>query len=147
MSIAPEQVFTLGNSIALAGWLILILAPRRWRFLNALPRWVLPAVLAVGYTALMLPNMFSTDGGFDTIERVRILFNSDALLTAGWIHYLAFDLFVGGWIADRADEIGMSRLVQAPILLVTFMLGPIGLLLFLLTRQVWNALPNRLQAA
>ena len=46
------------------------------------------------------------------------------------MHYLAFDLFVGLWIAGRADEIGMSRWLQAPILFTTFMFGPAGLLIF-----------------
>jgi hypothetical protein len=50
------------------------------------------------------------------------------------VHYLAFDLFVGGVIAKQADEIGLSRLIQAPILLLTFMFGPFGYLLFILIK-------------
>ena len=49
---------------------------------------------------------------------------------AGWVHYLAFDLFVGLWIAARADAMRLSLVVQAPILTATFMFGPLGLLLF-----------------
>ncbi|MEQ8208002.1 MAG: DUF4281 domain-containing protein, partial [Woeseia sp.] len=62
------------------------------------------------------------------------LFLDDNMLLAGWVHYLAFDLFIGAWIAEKADDIGMSRLVQAPILVATFMFGPIGLALFLCIR-------------
>ena len=56
------------------------------------------------------------------------------MLLAGWIHYLAFDLFIGGWIAIEADKVGLSRIIQAPILVATFMFGPAGLALFLAMR-------------
>jgi len=65
---------------------------------------------------------------------VKILFGKDELLLAGWIHYLAFDLFIGGWIAVQADKLGINRLIQAPILAATFMFGPVGLALFLVMR-------------
>jgi len=61
---------------------------------------------------------------------------ADGGLVAGWIHYLAFDLFVGLWIATEADKAGISRWLQAPILVATFMFGPIGLLLFFATRMI-----------
>jgi hypothetical protein len=56
------------------------------------------------------------------------------MLLAGWVHYLAFDLFIGGWIAVEADKVGLNRLFQAPILVATFMFGPVGLALFLAMR-------------
>jgi hypothetical protein len=59
-----------------------------------------------------------------------MLFTDQRVALAGWIHYLAFDLFVGLWIAARSDELRISRLVQAPVLVVTFMFGPLGFLLF-----------------
>lgn len=61
---------------------------------------------------------------------MRALMGSDATLLAGWIHYLAFDLFVGVWIAERADALGVSRGLQGPILFTTFMFGPVGYLMF-----------------
>jgi len=51
-------------------------------------------------------------------------------LLAGWVHYLAFDLFVGSWISIQADKIGISRLLQAPILVATFLFGPLGFVIF-----------------
>ena len=56
------------------------------------------------------------------------------MLLAGWVHYLAFDLFIGAWIAKKADEIGLSRLLQGPILIATFLFGPVGLVMFLSIR-------------
>ena len=52
-------------------------------------------------------------------------------MLAGWLHYLAFDLLIGIDIARRSDRLGLSRLLQAPLLLTTFMFGPLGYLLML----------------
>ena len=66
---------------------------------------------------------------------MRAIFASDGGLTIGWVHYLAFDLFVGIWVAKDADAKRFSRIWQAPFLLVIFMAGPFGLLLWLIIRE------------
>ncbi len=137
-----ETVFGLANVLAMVMWACLIL----------LPRWpaLLSAVLYLGVGLLCLAYAVGIigilSGGFDpvgpggsadfsTIEGVRAIFASDGGVTIGWIHYLAFDLFVGLWIARDADAKGFSRLVQAPILLATFLAGPLGLFLWLALRE------------
>ena len=70
-----------------------------------------------------------------SIAGLRALFMSDGGIVLGWTHYLAFDLFVGLWIARDADAKGFSRIVQLPILFATLMAGPIGLLLWLIIRE------------
>lgn len=109
---------------------MLIVLPRR-PWLTVLLRFALPAVLAVGYTLLASVYFFRAEGGgFNTLAQVRALLGTEPTLLAGWLHYLAFDLFIGVWIAERADALGLSRLIQAPILILTFLFGPIGYLLF-----------------
>ncbi len=133
----PAAVFSAGSSAALVGWIVLIFLPRRFALLFAIPQYVIPFALGLLYAAMILPRIFSGDGGFGSIEDVRTLFQDDAALTGGWLHYLAFDLFIGAWIARRADEIGLPRLIQAPILVATFMLGPVGLVIFLCIRAFY----------
>jgi hypothetical protein len=89
--------------------------------------------LAAGATPL--------DGGFGSIAEVRTLFMSDPVLVAGWGHYLAFDLLIGTLLADRLDRAGVTRWLQAPVLLLTFMFGPAGWLLGLATEAAarWRA--------
>ncbi len=123
-----ELSFAIAGQAAAVGWLILIVAPRRWALLIAVPRLVLPGALSLGYAVLILVHFADAGGGFGSLAQVKVLMGSDPVLLAGWVHYLAFDLFVGGWIACRSDRLGISRLVQAPILLATFLFGPIGLL-------------------
>ncbi len=103
-----DALFRLVGNFALAGWLALIILPRR-AWLTRLLRFGVVGVLAALYASLM--------------------FASDPVLIAGWVHYLAFDLFIGVWIAERLDAERVSRWLQAPILIATFMFGPVGLLL------------------
>ncbi len=123
-------IFQASSTAAMSAWVVLILAPRWPRLLGAL-RYGLIGALSLVYAVLIALYFFRVPGGgFNSIEQVRALFMNDAVLTAGWIHYLAFDLFVGLWIAEKADQIGLHRLLQAPILLLTFMFGPAGWLAF-----------------
>ena len=121
------------------GWFILIFLPRRWKPLNLIPQIVIPFGLSVLYTALVLTSFGTIEGGgFGSLEQVKTLFANDMALLGGWVHYLAFDLFIGAWIARKADEVCISRILQAPILVCTFMLGPLGLVLFLTLRGFYK---------
>lgn len=139
MAIDAETIFSLGSQIALGGWAVLIFLPRRFDPLFWIPQFVIPALLGLAYSGLMLTYFFGT-GGYGSIAEVRALFSNDYVLTAGWLHYLAFDLFIGAWIARQSDKAGISRLIQTVFLLATFMFGPVGLVLFLLTRTMMTGL-------
>ena len=115
------------------GWALLILGPRRFSWFNAIPMWIIPCGLSAVYGALILSRFSGIGGGFDSLANVAVLMSNDWALLAGWVHYLAFDLFVGAFMATRMDRVHVSRLVQAPILIATFMLGPLGFLVAALT--------------
>lgn len=132
-------VFNGANLMAMVSWAALILLPRWPALLSAL-LYLGVGVLCLLYagilTALLTGFATGSDGGnFTSIEGVRTLFGSDAGLTLGWVHYLAFDLFVGLWIARDGDAKGISRILQAPVLLATFLFGPVGLLVWLIARE------------
>lgn len=129
----PEELFSLAGAAAMVGWVILILGPRRFGLVNAVPLWIIPASISAVYTVLVLRWFSSAEGGFDSLASVATLFENEWALLAGWVHFLAFDLFVGAVLAGRMDRVGVGRLVQAPILGATFMLGPMGFLLAALT--------------
>ena len=136
-----EQGVSLANTFAIAGWIALLLLPR-WPVLISLLKFGLIGLLSAAYAALIGVYFFRIEGGgFSSISEVRQLFLHDGGLLAGWIHYLAFDLFVGLWIAERADHAQLSRMLQAPILIATFMFGPLGLLMFYATRGAQTRLP------
>lgn len=142
-----ETAFSLASTVALLGWLVLLAglwAPVRWR--TAL-LWVagrlVPLLLSAGYAALMaLQWGRAPGGGFGSLAQVAALFSAPGLLLAGWVHYLAFDLFVGRWIVDETLAHRLSRLAALPCLVLTFLAGPVGLLLHVGVRswQGWRGI-------
>jgi hypothetical protein len=134
-------VFASVNTLALLGWIALILLPRWPALLSGvlyLGVGLLCLIYATGLIGVLTGVIPKPDGGgadFTTIAGVRAIFASDAGVVIGWTHYLAFDLFVGLWIVRDADAKGLSRWVQAPILLATFIAGPLGLIVWLLLRE------------
>lgn len=137
-----ETIFSVANGWATIGWLALVLAPRKPAVL-ALILYLGVFLLCLAYAVLMGGLMLGwIDGGaaqegagFTSLAGVMALFSGKAGVMVGWLHYLAFDLFVGMWIARDADQKGFSRWLQAPILLLTLMAGPVGLLIWLIVRD------------
>jgi hypothetical protein len=141
-----QSVFAVTNAIALIGWLLLLLAPRRPLTLS------LVLYAAVGLLCLIYVVIFAAllGGSVDpvrapgagavsltdySVRGLRALFASDGAITVGWTHYLALDLFTGLWIARDADNKRVGRLLQAPVLFATYMAGPLGLLIWLIARE------------
>jgi hypothetical protein len=124
-----EGLFPACNLLALAGWLVLLLLPRR-RIAMTVAGTVIPLTLAAIYLLVFVLNARGSSGGFSSLSGVAQLFENRWLLLAGWVHYLAFDLFIGAWETRDAMAHGVSRLLLAPCLVMTFMLGPIGLLCY-----------------
>ncbi len=134
VGMTADDLFGLASAAVLPGWLILIFAPRgRWVWLDPVPALILPLGLSALYTGLILTYFSASGGGFGSIAAVRQLFASDYGLVAGWVHYLAFDLMVGAMMATKMDQMGLSRLSQAPLLGLIFMFGPLGVLLIWIT--------------
>ena len=133
--------FSMVNLLALIAWVGLIFLPRWPALLSGilyLGVGLLCLIYATGLIGLLsglIPNPQGGGADFTTIAGVRSIFGSDAGVTIGWTHYLAFDLFVGLWIARDGDAKNISRFIQAPVLFATFMAGPLGLGLWLLIRE------------
>ena len=138
-------LFGFTNVLALAGWIMLASLPRGPRLMSVI-MYGCVAVMCLTYAILFVllfadlvdPGAVagaSGQGDFQSIAGIRGLFASDGGIVIGWTHYLAFDLFVGLWIAKDADHKGFSRLVQLPFLFATLMAGPIGLFAWLVMRE------------
>ncbi len=134
-----DDMFLVGGRLAMAGWLLLIFVPR-WRGLAQVAAGLaIPALLSVGYSALILVWWSRSGGGFGSLAEVGALFRTPELLLAGWIHYLAFDLFVGAWVARESRRDGVPHLAVVPVLVLTFLFGPAGYLASLAVRAAWRA--------
>lgn len=132
----PDSVFLLCNSIAMIGWIILIALPM-WHSSDKFIIGVIVALFAVIYTYYIVTNLSAIDmKSFSSLKGVTALFTNPLAVLIGWVHYLAFDLMVGIWIKRNSLKYGISHWLIIPCLLLTFMFGPIGLLLYLLIRFV-----------
>jgi hypothetical protein len=136
MVMTAETVFSIANMVALLSWVVLLVAVWRkssWLRDMALGRFV-PLALSALYSILIIFFFAKAQGGFDTLANVQLLFTSPWAALAGWVHYLAFDLFVGCWIARETMTASLPRWPLIIILPLTFMFGPMGLLAFEVTR-------------
>ncbi len=139
---SPNQIFSITNVAALCCWLLLIVFPGR-AWVNRLVAGVaVPAAFAALYSIIIAMHFFGSEGGFSSLPDVARLFMNPWLLLAGWIHYLAFDLLVGSWEARDARERGVNHLFVIPCLIMTFMFGPAGWLLYLGVRSRAATLGN-----
>jgi len=127
-----ERLFSLAGMVVLPCWLLLAIVPS-WRWTQRLSTFIVPLLIAAVYVALLL-HPRTAGAGFGSLAQVSLLFSSPYALLAGWIHYLAFDLFTGAWEARDAASLGLSRWLVLPCLFLTFMFGPLGLALYLLLR-------------
>lgn len=142
--ITPDFLFSLANPLALVAWALLVLAPR-WRVTKALVlsgAWSLG--LAVVYAMLIGSHYLGAhgdEGGFGSLAQVAALFRDPWALLAGWVHYLCFDLFTGAWEVRDAQRRGVPHWALVPALLLTFLFGPVGLLVYFGVRRATGQKP------
>ncbi len=132
--------FKSATFLAFISWIILIFFPN-FSLTNEFILLISVALLSVlyGYLLFFKKNHDETVypiGSFSSLEGVCNLFKNPKGVLIGWIHYLAFDLMIGLFIKHEALSIGMSHWLQIPCFLLTFIFGPLGLLLFFVLKLV-----------
>lgn len=131
-----QLAFELGSTIALLGWLSLILgatlpSQRISYGLLLCGGRVIPFLLSLIYLFLLVKYWGSApEGNYSSLVGVGLLFESQGNLAAGWLHFLIFDLFIGRWMIDDLKRSGKARWRLLPCLPLTFMYGPVGLVLY-----------------
>ncbi len=133
----PDAIFQLSNSIALLGWLVLVIASPFWLSFDKLLIGIVVTLFALTYFWLLAQNFkFSDMEKFSTLDGVMELFTSKIAVTTAWLHFLAFDLMAGIWIKKNAVVHGIKHWVLLPCFFFTFMIGPVGVLFYLIIRFV-----------
>jgi hypothetical protein len=136
---STEQLFSASGLLVMPFWFLMAFLPH-WRWTKRIigsPLISLPAALL--YAWLVLPRAGAIWAAVSSPELgpIAALLGSPEGATIAWAHFLAFDLFVGRWAYLDSRERGVSALFMAPILLLTLMLGPIGLALYLGLRAIY----------
>ena len=129
----PGQIFTYSNLTVMPAWALLVLFPN-WRWTRVIAAYLTPAILAVAWIVITIGRFTPVGGGFGTLEQVSGMLQDPWFVVAGWQHALILDLFIGAWEVRDAQRNGLPHLVVIPCLIMTFMLGPIGLLFYFAIR-------------
>lgn len=130
----PTDVFSLANMIAMPMWLLMIILPK-WKVTRFMIDYkVIPILLSIIYVIYIVQSISAGGMDFGSLESVMTLFTKEDAVLAGWVHYLAFDLLVGMWIVNQNKTLKINQILIGFCLLGTFMLGPVGFLLFMIIR-------------
>jgi len=135
-----EKVFSLSSALVMPFWFLMILFPH-WRWTNRVMQSLLILVpIALLYALLVLPRFayIFIEVANPTLSGISALLGTPDGATIAWVHFLAFDLFVGRWVYLNSRKNSISAWIMAPVLFFCLMLGPIGLLLYLSVRLAYN---------
>lgn len=134
-AMSAENLFQIVNASVVPFWLLIAIAPG-WVWTRRIVHSVLAPLLFGGLYIALLATLPQRPAGADlgSLGGVAALFTQPRALLAGWVHYIVFDLFVGAWIARDAQRRKINRVIVFPVLALTLMLGPSGLMAYLLLR-------------
>ena len=131
------DVFSLVNMLAMLMWIFMIIAPK-WKVTRFLIDFKIVPIALAGTYAIYIFKAIQIGGmmDFGSLESVMALFTEENAVLSGWVHYLVFDLLIGMWMLDQNKKLNISQFILVPCLLFTFMMGPIGFLLFTIVKTV-----------
>lgn len=107
-----------------------------WRWTRIVAAYLTPTALALVYVGLMLMRAEPNGGGFGSIDQLNRMFQNPWLLLAGWIHYSMFDLFIAAWEVRDSQRLGIKHGFVVPCLILTYVVGPAGLLAYFAVRAL-----------
>tara|TARA_B100000767_G_scaffold117801_1_gene112478 strand:- start:107 stop:580 length:474 start_codon:yes stop_codon:yes gene_type:complete len=135
-----EMIFLWLNLGVLPFWFILIIFPQS-QICRVFVASILPIfILSLIYTYLLY--LFFNEG-YDFIKNFELyigldaihnLFTDKSFVILFWTHFLAINLFCGGWIVKDSQKFGINKILMSFPLLITYFIGPIGLTLYWVIR-------------
>lgn len=133
----PDFIFKLSGIVAAVGWIIILILSPFWNGFEKFVMGIVVTLLALTYSFLNFSNFHLADlQKFSSLDGIQELYQNKDLLTAGWVHFLAFDLLTAVWIKRNSVKYGISHwLIVVPVIF-TCMLGPLGFLLYIVVRSL-----------
>ena len=144
-----ETVFSLSSFLVMPFWALMVFLPTwSWTQRIITSPWV-AAPSAALYVLLVLPSVLEVLPAVlnPNLSAIAVLLGTPAGATLAWVHFLAFDLFVGRWVYLDARERGLSPWLTSPVLFLVLMLGPLGFLLYLTLRVSLRSQPASARVA
>ncbi|GAA1040391.1 ABA4-like family protein [Virgisporangium ochraceum] len=135
-----ELAFTLAFPLAAPFWALMIVAPG-WRWTRRIcgsPLIVLAPLVAYAFAVAPILPEFAAEMVNPDLDGVRDLVGTADGTALVWAHLIAFDLFVGRWMYLDSRERRIPPLLMAPVLVLTILLSPFGLVAYLALRTRWR---------
>ena len=121
-------------------WLILIFFPSS-NINKFFVTSILPILLLSGAYIFALYksylNTYDFIGNFElylSISNLSNLFSNNLFLILFWVHFVSMNLFVGGWMVRDSQKLVMNKILVAFPLIITYLIGPIGVFIYWLIR-------------
>jgi len=135
-----ETLYMWINLGVLPFWFILIVFPQshlsRIFVTSIFPFLILSGVyIFILYKSYLIGYDF--DGNFSLylgLNELSRLFEDHLYIMIFWTHFIAINLFIGGWIVKDSQKFSINKVLMAVPLIVTYLIGPIGLLLYWIIR-------------
>ena len=135
-----DMLYYWVNLGVLPFWLILIFFPTsnlcRYFVTSIFPFFILSGA----YTFLLYKSYLSSydfDGNFNLylgLNALSRLFEDSLYLTIFWTHFIAINLFVGGWIVRDAQKFSVNKVLLSIPLITTYLIGPFGIFVYWIIR-------------
>ena len=135
-----EMLYFWVNLGVLPFWLILIFFPNS-KFCKIFVTSIFPTFILSGAYIFMLYKSYISSYDFISnfnlylgINEIKSLFGNQIFLMMFWIHFISINLFTGGWIVKDSQKLSINRFIITFPLVITYLIGPIGLFIYWLIR-------------
>lgn len=131
-----ENIFSLSSLLVMPFWFLMAFVPT-WKWSKRIigSAWI-AAPAAILYVFLVLPGIQDILPQVMNPELTGIAatLGTPEGATIAWVHFLAFDLFVGRWVYLDSRKRNINPFIMFPFIFFTLMLGPLGFLAYLVLR-------------
>ena len=135
-----EMLYYWVNLGVLPFWFILIFFPQS-HISKIFVTSVFPMLILSGTYIFILYKSYLSSYDFDAnfnlylgLDNITDLFSNKTFLITFWIHFIAINLFTGGWIVKDSQKFQINKILLIFPLLLTYLIGPLGLFLYWLIR-------------
>jgi len=135
-----EMVYLWLNLGILPFWFILVVFPNS-RICKVFIISIFPIfILSIAYGYLLYTSYAD---GYDFLQNFKLylgfkeisnLFENQSFIILFWVHFLAMNLFCGGWIVNDSQMFRMNKFLVSIPLIITYLIGPIGVVIYWLIR-------------
>ena len=138
-----ENIYYIANIGVIPCWLLLIVSPNHIVTKFFVKSIIIPILLStayifVSYQIFFTENIFEIFNLYLGLNDLYAIFSNEAFLLVFWLHFLSINLFVGSWIASDSKIFGISRILVIISLILTYLTGPVGLVIYWIVRVLYS---------